>query len=687
MMASPSNQPVIQEEENVHVGDPDSRGRAITPWAWVPTVNFAQGLQYAVVIQLILLVFFTMGLPLGITLFWVGLLQLPWTLKPLWSPLVDRYWTKRSWTIWMQGLVALCFVGIGFSLLVPGQINVFGNELPTFFFFSLIFLFLMAFAAATHDIACDGFYMLGLSEKKQAFYVGVRSTAFRAALIFATGILLWFAGIVQKHTGLEPQVAEVRVVVTDEGVPPMEEQMTGFQGPGSEQAVIFDPPIVLAAPDQATTLTVRLAQPPEQGRELVVILAHDDGDPGITINREDTRMVFTSENWSTGQTARISVDHRIREETSTSFRATSGNIPFSWMVVMLLCAGMFATFFFYHQFSMPVPSADVIFTEHKPMILIPIFWLLVTVGTPLLFFFLSFRIMGMAAPFFQEMFYPNGTMTDLDEKGFNFFFSAARYIILILVGAALVKAPGISQLLLSMFRTTSRLSQIGFASVFETFFMKKGMAITLGFLLTFRLGEAQLAQVKNPFLIDAAANGGVAMTLSQLAFSNTFVYLLMLTIGGLLGGFIIAGYGLKKVIWYMVAAMHLPNLLYIWIAVADFDPMLTSDLFWINVVIGIESFGYGFGFAAYLMIMIMSAAGPYKTAHYALCTGFMALGFMIPGMWSGYLAELVGYPTFFGLVMLFTIPGILFIPFLSIDPTFGMKKKAANEEASEQPAK
>lgn len=678
-MAQENNQPILEEDESVHVGDPDSRGRAITPWAWVPTVNFAQGLQYAVVIQLILLVFFTMGLPLGITLLWVGLLQIPWTLKPLWSPLVDRYWTKRSWTIWMQGLVALSFLGVGISLMIPGQINLMGHELPSFFVFSLIFLFAMAFAAATHDIACDGFYMLGLSEKKQAFYVGVRSTAFRMALIFATGILLWFAGLVQKYTGLEPQEAEIQVVISADDVPPLSEQQIGFQGPGAEQAVIFDPPVLIAAPDMTTTLTVRLAQPPEGNREIVVILADLGNDPGITINREDTRMVFNGENWSTGETARISIDHRIQEPTSEIYRATSGNIPFSWMVVMLLCSGMFAIFFFYHQFSMPLPSADVVFTEKKPMILIPVFWLLVTVGTPLLFFILGFRLLGYLGPTVQEVFYPGGDMTALQERGFNFFFSAGRYLLLIVIAAVLVKAPGISDFLLSLFRSTSRLSQIGFADVFESFFTKKGMAITLGFLLTFRLGEAQLAQVKNPFLIDATANGGVAMSLGQLAFSNSAVYLVALTIGGLLGGFIIAAYGLKRVIWFMVAAMHLPNLLYVWLAWDKFDPMVTSDLLWINLIIGIESFGYGFGFAAFLMIMIMAAAGPYKTAHYALCTGFMALGFMIPGMWSGYLAELVGYNWFFILVMFFTIPGVLFIPFLPIDPTFGMKKKKVEE--------
>ncbi len=121
----------------------------------------------------------------------------------------------------------------------------------------------------------------------------------------------------------------------------------------------------------------------------------------------------------------------------------------------------------------------------------------------------------------------------------------------------------------------------------------------------------------------------------------------------------------------MVAAMHLPNMLYIYLATA-----MPESLLPVNIVVGIESFGYGFGFAAYLLVMILAAQGPYKTAHYALCTGAMALGYMIPSMWSGFLAEIVGYRMFFILVMFFTLPGVLLVPFLKIDPNFGKKEDA-----------
>lgn len=663
-----------ESEDHVLRGDPDRKGRRINPLAWVPTVNFAQGLQYAIVVQLIVIVFFTMGLPLGDTLFWVGLLQLPWVLKPLWGPLVDRYWTKRSWTIAMQGLVGLSFAATAFCLLIPGETELFGTVYPNFLLSSLIFLFLVAFAAATHDIACDGFYMMGLSRRKQAFYVGVRSTAFRIAMIFANGILLWGAGYIQDHTGLPSQEAEVRVVV-DGGVPALEEHVAGAPAAPPGQAILIDPPMLLANPGEPTTFTVRLAEPPEEGRQVVVLFRFAGGESSISVGREDERLVFDGANWAGGVEVPVAIDSRIRMESAATFRATAGNIPFSWAAVLLFAAAMFGFFFLFHQFTMPHPASDTLFSEPKPLFIVPVFWLFVTIGLPWAVFYGVFHfVLGELKDPFTALLYGGGELTALEEKGLAFKFNAFRFLVLILIAVALLRIGPTSRGLLGGLRHASRRSGIGFSEVFESFFRKERMLITLGFLLTFRLGEAQLAQVKNPFLIDSLDNRGIAMTLGQLGFSNSAVYLVALTIGGLAGGFIISRFGLRRVIWYMVAAMHLPNLLYIWLAVAQPDVTELWGLVLANAVIGIESLGYGFGFAAFLMVMIMAADGPFKTAHYALCTGFMALGMMIPGMWSGYLAELVGYPVFFTLVMVFTIPGLLFIPFLPIDGDFGRRR-------------
>lgn len=142
----------------------------------------------------------------------------------------------------------------------------------------------------------------------------------------------------------------------------------------------------------------------------------------------------------------------------------------------------------------------------------------------------------------------------------------------------------------------------------------------------------------------------------------------MLTLGGILGGIVAAKQGLKYWIWWMALAMKLPDMVYVYLASAQPD-----SFFLVNLCVAVEQFGYGFGFTAYMLFMIMISDGEHKTAHYAICTGFMALGMMIPGMFSGWLQEMIGYQNFFTWVLLCTIPGLLLIKFLPIDPKFGIK--------------
>jgi len=125
----------------------------------------------------------------------------------------------------------------------------------------------------------------------------------------------------------------------------------------------------------------------------------------------------------------------------------------------------------------------------------------------------------------------------------------------------------------------------------------------------------------------------------------------MLTLGGLIGGFVAARDGLRHWLWPMALTIHLPNLAFLFLAYAQ------PESFWvITAAVGIEQFGYGFGFTAYLLYCVYVARGKHETVHYALCTGCMALGMMIPGMWSGWLEELIGYRHFFVWIMLAMIP-------------------------------
>lgn len=157
-----------------------------SPWAWVPSLYFAEGLPYVAVMTVSLVLYKQLGLSNAEITFYTSWLYLPWVIKPLWSPFVDIIRTKRWWVTTMQLLIGAAFGGVAFTI-------------PTSFWLqgTLCFFWLMAFASATHDIAADGFYMLGLDEHDQAWFVGIRSTFYRIATIFGQGLLVALAGNLQ----------------------------------------------------------------------------------------------------------------------------------------------------------------------------------------------------------------------------------------------------------------------------------------------------------------------------------------------------------------------------------------------------------------------------------------------------------------------------------------------------------
>lgn len=192
------------------------------------------------------------------------------------------------------------------------------------------------------------------------------------------------------------------------------------------------------------------------------------------------------------------------------------------------------------------------------------------------------------------------------------------------------------------------------AQVFLTFLRKKHIWRILAFLLFYRFSEAQLVKLASPFLLDAPSIGGLGLSTATVGVTYGTIGILMLTIGGILGGVLAARHGLKRWLWWMVAAINLPNAVYV--LLAYWQP---ENLIWVNVAVGIEQFGYGFGFTAYMLYMIIVARGEHSTAHFAICTAFMALGMMIPGMFSGYLQELLGYQHFFVWILIATIPSFI----------------------------
>ena len=156
------------------------------PYLWVPSLYFAEGLPYVAVMTVSLILYKQLGLSNADITFYTSWLYLPWVIKPLWSPFVDVVKTKRWWILTMEVLIGAAFGGVAFTI-------------PTSFWLqgSLFFFWVMAFSSATHDIAADGFYMLGLNAHQQTFYVGIRSTFYRLATIFGQGVLVMIAGNLQ----------------------------------------------------------------------------------------------------------------------------------------------------------------------------------------------------------------------------------------------------------------------------------------------------------------------------------------------------------------------------------------------------------------------------------------------------------------------------------------------------------
>jgi MFS transporter, PAT family, beta-lactamase induction signal transducer AmpG len=420
--------------------------QAKTPWLWVPSLYFGQAIPYIVANNLSVIMYKDMNLSNAEIAFYTSLLYLPWVIKPLWSPLVDTFGSKRGWTVSLQLVLAAALGAVGATL-----------HLPSFFMVSLGIMWIMAFASATHDISADGFYMLGLPQQSQAAFVGVRSTFYRLATLAAQG------------------------------------------------------PLVILAGTLATTF---------------------------------------------------------------------GDVGQAWAIVFFVLGILFLVLCAWHHAVLPHPDAD-----HA---------------------------------------------ADVGNGG--------------------------PKLL------------AGFAATFSSFFRKRDIWLILGFILTFRLGEAQLLKLVAPFLKDPVAAGGLGLTTAQYGTAYGTFGIVALTAGGLFGGWLIARLGLKRCLWLMVAAVHLPDLVFVYLSSVQPHGFAVIAGF-----LAVEQFGYGFGFTALMMYMIMVSEGPYKTAHYALCTGLMALGMMVPGMWSGKLQEMLGYQHFFVWTCLATIPAFLMAALVKVDPAFGKK--------------
>lgn len=208
-----------------------------------------------------------------------------------------------------------------------------------------------------------------------------------------------------------------------------------------------------------------------------------------------------------------------------------------------------------------------------------------------------------------------------------------------------------------------------FGRTFATFFQKKYIWLAMAFMLLYRLPEAFLVKMMNPFMLNPVADGGLGMTKEEVGLIYGAIGIAALTIGGILGGIAASKWGLKKSLWPMALSLTLPCLSFVFLA------MFQPENNWIvGSCVALDQFGYGFGFTAYMLYLIYFSEGEFKTAHYSICTAFMALSMMLPGLVAGYVQEWLGYTNFFIFVMLCCMATVLVTLKINVDPEFGKKQ-------------
>jgi PAT family beta-lactamase induction signal transducer AmpG len=233
---------------------------------------------------------------------------------------------------------------------------------------------------------------------------------------------------------------------------------------------------------------------------------------------------------------------------------------------------------------------------------------------------------------------------------------------------------------------SNREKKISYRLIFKEYFTQKKIGVILTFILLYRFGEGMLLKMAQPFLLDKREAGGMGFTVSDIGIMYGTFGVVALIIGGILGGWLIKKYGLKKMIWAMALSMNLPNILFLYMAYAQPHIIWTLDFSFLYKIFGasgslvyvinplvqicliIEQFGYGIGFTSFMVYLIYVSKGEHKTSHYAISTGLMAIGMMIPGFISGIVQHSIGYFWLFSLALILGIPGMIPIFFLPFDP-------------------
>ena len=618
----------------------------------MPSLYYAEGLPYVVVMIVSVIMYKRLGISNADIALYTSWLYLPWVIKPLWSPVVDILRTRRFWIVTMQLVIGAGLAGVALTLNAPDA-----------FRWSLAVLWLLAFSSATHDIAADGFYMMGLSQHDQAWFVGIRSTFYRGAMITGQGLLVILAGYLETSTGLNP--VEFRISADPQAVvaAPMPLNLPGSPPAAGPDSLGLPPAAAVLSFDPiAGPATVSTAPVDPEWADSLIAFARDWNVRNGYVEAPDSAAAAAAAaegSWWTrsvsGPLGRFIQSNFGQERGAEAAARRAGNVA---LVPITLRGENDEPIVFNLTHEDGDPSVRLVHGERL------VFGAGAGVRTALAVIQLDPKLSGATEAVFVGR---SGniplawSITFLVLAGlFVLFFAWHRYAL----PHPAEDRPAAAQAIGDVLRE--------FVATFADFFRRPGIGVILSFLLFYRFAEAQLLKLASPFLLDTREAGGLALTTGEVGFVYGTVGILALTLGGITGGLLAARDGLKHWLWVMVCAINLPNLAYIWLAYAT-----PESLWMVNAAVAVEQFGYGFGFTAYMLYMIYVADGAHKTAHYAICTGFMALGMMIPGMFSGWLEELLGYRNFFVWVVIATIPGFIVAKLIPLDPAFGRKEPAA----------
>jgi MFS transporter, PAT family, beta-lactamase induction signal transducer AmpG len=605
-----------------------------SPWSWIPSLYIAEGLPYVVAMTVSVIMFKGLGISNTKIALYTSWLYLPWVIKPFWSPLVDILKTRRQWIWLMQFVIGASLAGVALTLQTPRP-----------FQYSLAFLWLLAFSSATHDIGADGFYLLALNEQQQAFFSGIRNTFYRLATIAGQGLLVMFAGAIQSHTGMPRIEAHVSAIA---GAPLIQSIPTDWRvSPSPAQRELF-------LVTRSDAIEINSEPRPQQDLASLIAAARDrnitNGFRAPEPKRDEA--IKTSGWWTRFVSEPLGawLQQRFGEDRTRSDLA--GNI------------GLL-------EFQLSkAPSEEVTVTLNlksgDP-------GFAVAEGSRLTFNATNWN--RPATVVFQlDPRLPAGASAVYELRSGNIRLSWLTAFLLL---AAVLASFGIYHRFILPRPARDQPGEIRtaihfvreFLGTFGKFFRKSKIPVLLLFLLFYRFAEAQLVKMVAPFLLDGREVGGLGLTTAQAGFVYGTVGILALTVGGILGGVLASRQGLKFWLWPMVLVMHLPDAAFVYLAHAQ-----PHNLGIISTCVAVEQFGYGFGFTAYMLYMLYIARGEHSTAHYAICTGFMALGMMLPGMWSGWLQDHIGYKHFFVWVLLATIPGFIVTALVPLDREFGKSK-------------